>query len=113
MKPYLCAVSFLALCAWQTMGFAVSDSQLTSIKKLGELNGIALHCKAFAETQRMKKALVLNLPKRRQLGELFDQETNRSFLDFINNRAACPSLGAFTQQVDAAISDLKMVFSKE
>ncbi len=113
MKSYLYAFLFLVLCVWQTVGFAVGDAQLESIRKLGELNGIALHCKALAETQRMKKALVLNLPKRRQLGELFDQETNRSFLDFINNRAACPSLGAFTQQVDAAISDLERVFSKQ
>ncbi len=113
MKAVLPILCFLTLCVWQTAALPISIEQSASIRKLAELNGVALHCKAFADTQRMKKALVLNLPKRRELGEFFDQQTNRSFLDFINNQAACPSPGDFTRQVDAAIRELETVFSKE
>ncbi|MEN8177467.1 MAG: hypothetical protein ABFS39_02490 [Pseudomonadota bacterium] len=113
LKPSLHALLFLALCIWQTAGFAITDTQLGSIKSLGELNGVALHCRALGETQRMKRALVLNLPKRRQLGELFDQETHKSFLNFISEQATCPSQATLAQQVDEAIRNLQAVFNKE
>ena len=73
----------LILIHWQTEVLAFDDEHFSAIKRLGQINGVALHCKALAETQRIKRALVLNLPKRRQLGDLFDVETNASFLRFI------------------------------
>ena len=90
---------------------AQKDPKLAVIERLGELNGIALHCKALAETQRMKRALVRNLPKRRQLGELFDQQTNQSFMNFIQANGSCPGPAVLHQQVSTAISELEEVYS--
>ena len=90
--------------------YAQDDPKLTTIKRLGELNGVALHCKLLAETQRIKRSLIRNLPKRRQLGELFDLETNRSFMNFMQNNDSCPSAAVFQQQVDAAISELEEAY---
>ncbi len=89
---------------------AADDGQLSAIKRLGQLNGVALHCKALPETQRMKRALVMNLPKRRQLGELFDNETNASFMRFIEEKSVCPSPGTLALQVDEAIAVLEKVY---
>lgn len=101
---------FAALLSTWTMVQAQQDPQFATIARLGELNGIALHCKALPETQRMKRALVANLPKRRQLGELFDQETNRSFMEFMQQNDSCPSPAELEQQVDAAIQELEEVY---
>ncbi len=106
-------VVFLVLFAWLTVAFAVSDRQLESIKSLGELNAIALHCKALRETRKMKRALIENLPKRRQLGELFDQQTHRSYMEFIRIKASCPGQAGLTEQVDAAIKHLQSVFRQD
>ena len=103
----------LCLLLLQSQAFAASNEQLAAIKRLGQINGKALHCKALPETQRMKRALVLNLPKRRQLGELFDNETNISFMKFINDNATCPSPQELHQQVDAAIAELEKAYNTQ
>ncbi|TVO78742.1 hypothetical protein [Sedimenticola selenatireducens] len=89
----------------------ITEQQYSAIKKLGELNGIALNCRFLAETQRMKKALVLALPKRRQFGEVFDAETNTAFLSFIENRSVCPKEAMLSAEVDAAIVKLDAAFA--
>ena len=109
MKKSFIAGFTMILLSWQAQ--AASDEQLSSIKQLGQLNGVALHCKALEETQRMKRAMVLNLPKLQQLGELFDHETNDSFLKFISARSTCPSPADLTSQVDGAIKQLQQVFT--
>ncbi len=93
--------------------FAEPQEQLDAIRELGNLNGIALHCKALTETQRMKRALVANLPKKRQLGELFDYETNRSFMAFIDSNSSCPSPQNLSHDVDAALERLVSAFTRE
>ncbi|MEW8070169.1 MAG: hypothetical protein AB2810_05250 [Candidatus Thiodiazotropha endolucinida] len=93
-----------------TEAFAENSEQLAAITALGSLNGIALHCKALSETQRIKRALVATLPKRRQLGELFDYETNRSFMAFIEKNGACPTSHSLEQQVDEALERLKSLY---
>ncbi len=97
------------LLCWQSQGFAADDQRLAAIKRLGELNGIALNCGALPETQRMKQALVLGLPKQKQLGELFDHETNKSFMDFHERRAECPATTELSQLVERAIRELEQV----
>ncbi|MET0080900.1 MAG: hypothetical protein ABW119_20765 [Candidatus Thiodiazotropha lotti] len=89
---------------------AASDDQLAAIQALGLLNGVALHCGQLGQTQRIKQALVLTLPKQRQLGELFDYQTNKSFMAFINESQVCPSTEIFNQQVDMAIDKLNAVY---
>ena len=110
MSSITFAFSLFFLSLWQTEVVALNSQHFSAIRQLGEINGVALHCKALAETQRMKRALVLNLPKRRQLGELFDSETNASFLKFIREGAICPSPDELKNQVDEAIGILEEVF---
>ncbi|MEW8199691.1 MAG: hypothetical protein AB2777_18815 [Candidatus Thiodiazotropha endolucinida] len=89
---------------------AQSSEQLSAITALGSLNGIALHCQALSETQRIKRALVATLPKRRQLGELFDYETNRSFTAFIEKNNTCPTPQSLEQRIDEALDKLKSLY---
>ncbi|MCG7984253.1 MAG: hypothetical protein JAY90_16065 [Candidatus Thiodiazotropha lotti] len=91
---------------------AASDDQLTAIRALGSLNGVALHCGRLDQTQRIKQALVLALPKQRQLGELFDYQTNKSFMAFINEKRTCPATDAFNQRVDMALDNLNAVYPR-
>jgi len=100
----------LMLSAFQAM--AATENQLNSIKHIGQLNGVALHCKFLTEARRMKLVLVARLPKRRQLGQIFDDSTNESFLAFIQNRSVCPDQQQFILKVDAAVADLNQAFSK-
>jgi hypothetical protein len=104
----LVVLSFIGMAQAQGM----DDPQFAIIKKLGGLNGVALNCQYLNETQRMKKALVLALPKRRQFGEAFDIETNNAFLKFIEVKSSCPAEATFSQQVDAAILELDSAFKQ-
>lgn len=108
IRPQLFVIAAL-LFTWTPVQ-AQEDPKFATIARLGELNGVALHCKALAETQRMKRALVANLPKRRQLGELFDLETHNSFMRFMQENDSCPSAAELQQQVDVAISELEKVY---
>ncbi len=98
---------------WSLQAQAVSDQQYDSIRALGELNGVALHCKFINETRRMKRALVLALTKRKQLGDAFDSFTNDSFLAFIQENAECPEEAKFAVEVDKAIIALDAAFAKQ
>jgi len=89
---------------------AVTDAQFDTIRNLGRLNGVALHCQYLSETKRMKKALVNTLPKRRELGLAFDELTNKSFIEFINEGQSCPVKADFLRQVDTAIRALQESF---
>ena len=113
MRQHFSKIAALCLMLGASTVSAESEEQLDSIRTLGALNGIALHCKALAETQRMKRALVINLPKKRQLGELFDYESNRSFLAFIKSNDVCPSPQSLTLQIDDALKRLESAFNKE
>jgi hypothetical protein len=110
MFPKLLSTGLLLCLLGQTTAQAASDEQLAAIRELGRLNGIALQCNALPETQRMKRALVANLPKRRQLGELFDYETNQSFMAFIQTQASCPDPQSLSRQVDEQLIQLETVF---
>ena len=109
---YVIYIMVLALCFTLPLKTYASDEQQT-IRDLGQLNGIALHCKYLQHTQRIKQALVNNLPKERILGELFDSTTNASFLDFIKQGTSCPDESQFATQVDAAISALQQAYNKQ
>jgi len=90
--------------------YATTDTQQQAINSLGQLNGVALQCKQHAEMQRMKQAMVENLPKQRSLGEHYDKATNQSFLDFARNSKGCPQNSDFKRQVDTAINQLQHAF---
>ena len=98
---------------WATQAKAITDDQYNRIKRLGELNGVALHCSFLDEARRLKGALVIALPKRRQLGQAFEDVTNESFLAFIRSNSSCPDEALFSRQVDEAIDALNAAFSTE
>lgn len=110
MKKSLCSLFALYLLAATAM--AASDAQRQAIESLGQLNGVALQCRQTAEMQRMKQAMVDNLPKQRLLGEWFDAATNSAFLDFARNGGRCPAEADFRQRVDQAIEALKQAFAR-
>ena len=107
MQGVLCAAICILI---PGISASVSDSQYESIKALGMLNGVALHCRYLEETQRMKQALVSTLPKRRELGMAFDQITNDAFLGFIERNETCPEASGFRESVDQAIQSLNQSF---
>lgn len=89
---------------------AVTDAQFQRIARLGELNGVALHCRYQGESSRIKQALIERLPKRRELGLAFDQMTSESFLAFIKAGRSCPEAAVFSHRVDEAIQALDQAF---
>jgi hypothetical protein len=101
---------FILALAWSVQTRAVTDAQYQSIRALGLLNGVALPCHYLEQTRRMKKAIVATLPKRRALGDAFDQATNEAFLTFVEEKHACPAPEEFGRQVDAAIGALQRAF---
>jgi len=110
---FFSAAAAAVIMALAVQAQAVTDHQYNSIKQLGELNGVALNCKFLDETRRMKKALVQALPKRRQLGQAFDDITNNSFLAFIQAKSPCPDAAEFSEKVDTAIQALNAAFSTQ
>ena len=100
------------LAASPLLASAVTDQQYETIKRLGTLNGIALHCGYIDQTRTMKAGLVKRLPKRRALGQAFDDVTNRSFLAFIESGESCPPPQQFADEVAAALGELDRVFAR-
>ncbi|MCW9078411.1 MAG: hypothetical protein OQK74_04465 [Gammaproteobacteria bacterium] len=91
---------------------AETEDQHAAITMLGELNGVALQCRYLEQTQRIKHTLVANLPKRRELGLLFEDATNKSFLAFMQRDETCPGSADFVGQVDSAVDLLEAAFAK-
>jgi hypothetical protein len=91
---------------------AETADQHAAITMLGELNGVALQCRYFEQVQRIKHTLVANLPKRRELGLLFEEATNTSFLAFMQRDEACPGSADFVSQVDSAVDRLETAFAR-
>lgn len=90
---------------------AETEDQLLAIKEMGALYGIALPCQYLQQTRRIKAGMVENLPKRRYLGQVFEQATNDSFLEFTRSGAACPGEDEMAGRVDAAIEGLQKNFA--
>jgi len=92
---------------------AATESQMASIRALGQINGVALSCQRLEQTQRMKQAVVSRLPKLRVLGDLFDQASNDAFLAFSAEGQLCPTKSIFNARVNAAIEVLNENFPKK
>lgn len=92
--------------------FAISDSQSQSILRLGELNGIALKCQYLKQARHIKLSLAQSLPKLRGLGEMYEEETNRSFLKFIKSNDACPGEATIEEMIEKAIANMEHLFQQ-
>ncbi len=83
-----------------------------TVKDLGRLNGVALHCNYLHQVRAMKAAVVANAPKQRSYGLAFDEATNEAFLTQIQESRPCPGEAGFANQVEAAVKRLQDVFSQ-
>ena len=108
-KPLLLSVALLIFVT--PVANAESDDQLDAIRGMGSLYGIALPCQYLDQTRRIKQGMVDNLPKKRYLGQVFEQATNESFLEFTKAGTGCPGEDAMAEQVEAAILRLQQVFA--
>lgn len=104
------AIPFLCLITISTHTYAISESQIESIRQLGEFNGVALKCHYLKVAKKIKHSLAERLPKQRELGEMFEVETNRSFLNFIQHSESCPGEAGFQNSVQQAIGTLHQQF---
>ena len=91
---------------------AISEFQSQSILRLGELNGIALKCQYLKQARHIKLSLAQSLPKLRGLGEMYEEETNRSFLEFIKSNKACPGEATIDDMIQKAIANMKQHFQQ-
>jgi hypothetical protein len=93
-----------------TSAAPLDKAGLAAVEELGRLNGIALNCRYFDQVRNIKQILIDNLPKRRELGQVFEDKTNESFKAFIQSGSACPSPVAFAAEVDRAGQELARIF---
>jgi len=113
MKTLMLTISAVFL--MQSSSFAseaASDGQLKALSDMGRLNAIALQCRYLPQVQRIKRELVLNLPKQRALGDWFEQKTNESFMKFMDNDSGCPAVLDFDQELQQTIDKLETQFNK-
>ena len=89
-----------------------TEQQLQTIRKLGEMNAIALNCGYSDETTRIKQALINTIPKRRGLGQLFDDSTHNAFLENVQQDMACPDGGELQGWIDSAITALEQAYRR-
>ncbi len=89
-----------------------ADPHQQALARMGELNGVALACRYFDQTRRIKRALIEGLPKQRELGQAFDEKTNESFMAFVNSGKPCPSPAVFTEDVGQAIESLNRAYAE-
>ncbi|MFA5626039.1 MAG: hypothetical protein WCX90_03260 [Thiohalomonadaceae bacterium] len=90
---------------------AFTPVQHETVIRLGDLNGVALQCGYPAEMRRLKEALANTVPKVRQLGELFEEETRKSFERMLSKNLPCPNLAPFHDEVDGAIIALRRAYA--
>ncbi|WP_456379310.1 hypothetical protein [Thiolapillus sp.] len=101
------------LLLWGFQAQATTDAQTQSLEQMGKLNGIALGCRYFDQVKTIKKALVQALPKRRELGRIFETVTDQTYREFVASKTACPSAEAFAADLETAIQNLNQNFSPE
>ncbi len=97
----------LALAAALPASTIAAESDGTAaVARLGRLNGQALACRQPDVSARAKNALVALAPKTREVGELFEAETSRSFL----SSPPCVDRQRLATEVDAAVLDLRLAY---
>ncbi len=112
MKNMKLLVILIVALSGVSSAHAATENQLNAIAKMGELNGVALHCRYMDQMQRIKMTLVLHLPKQRELGDWFESTTSSSFMDFMAKDSACPGALPFIEQVDAAVKGIETTFKQ-
>ncbi len=112
VTPYLLLSAALLTVAPMSV-LAETEEQLQAVKEMGALYGVALPCKYLQQTRRIKSGMVETLPKKRYLGQVFEQATNESFLEFTKAGTTCPGEEEMAEKVNAAIEQLQQHFKTE
>lgn len=107
------ALPMLALLLAIASGTHADETALhQAISELGRLNGIALACKQNALTARMREIMVDTVPKERNIGEVFEQATHASFLDFGSTGNLCPDGRSLAGDIELAREKLRRAAGK-
>lgn len=85
---------------------AAEDAGLAVVEKLGKLNGQALACRQMEISMKAKNAVMANAPKTREVGERFEQTTNKIFL----SPAPCGDRKRLATEVEAASVELRLAY---
>ncbi len=93
-----------------SMSATASDKQLDAVANMGELNGIALHCRYLDEVKQIKSILIRTLPQQRKYGEVFERTTNDSFMQVMKEKTKCPTQEFLKQQISLGQIKLESVF---
>lgn len=78
-----------------------------AISTLGNLNGVALACGQMALSTRLRDILINEAPKERDVGELFEQATQASFLAHGQGDAICPESKILAEKIDTARNSMR------
>ena len=107
MKRSSLLLCFLSLAISAHAANSSTDAGLTEIQALGSINGQALAC-GYAETvSRIKAVMIQHSPKSRRYGAVFEESTNKAFLDQSRKEmTACPDGPTFNGQVEEATQRL-------
>ncbi|KXB31507.1 hypothetical protein AT959_07560 [Dechloromonas denitrificans] len=104
------AVLALALALpFATPAFAAEEGN-TAISQLGEINGIALACQQAAIVSRARNAVQTTAPKTRANGEIFEEATSASYLQFGNGKKTCPDAATLAKRLGEAEKQLSAAF---
>ena len=90
-----------------------ADEGSAAIAAMGEINGVALACQQMAIVSRARNAITTTAPKTRGNGEIFEEATNASFLDFGKSKKTCPDTAALVQRLTDAEKRLTTAFPKQ
>lgn len=104
--PLLC-VLMLAFPAAAEDGVAKGVAE---IAELGRLNGQALACAESQAATRIKALMIDHAPKVRNVGSVFEEETNRAFLAQSKDPSGCQSGAVLILQAEEVAKRLLTVF---
>jgi len=90
-----------------------ADEGSAAIAAMGEINGVALACQQMAIVSRARNAITTTAPKTRSNGEIFEEATNASFLDFGKSKKTCPDTAVLVQRLTDAEKRLTTAFAKQ
>lgn len=103
---------YLALLLAGISGFSLAASPPAPelqqrISALGQLNGVALACQQMALSARLREILINQAPKEREIGEIYEQATQASFLAQGQEGKNCPDSKTLAGQIDDARANLE------
>ena len=92
---------------------SAADEGGAAITVMGEINGVALACQQMAIASRARNAITTTAPKTRGNGEIFEEATNASYLDFGKSKKTCPDPATLVQRLSDAEKRLSAAFPNQ